>query len=185
MGLLSGIYDSAPIQPVAKIKENLAVWSRGSWHHFNIDLIEPIPRSSPTMVEMVTASGAVTIAANGTIAKRVVTFLRVGELELLHLRWEPLDDVEGVLWELPTTARFSTGFVHARVTPFTALRDPDLATTTFFVLGGKERNMNLEVRNPTGVALPQARFVFFGYRYLLTILDKEPSVTTWLPAEGR
>lgn len=183
MGLLSGIYDSAPIQPVAKIKENLAVWSRNAWHHYNVNLIEPIPRSSPTMVDMVPAGA--TLPANGSIAKRIVAFLQVGELELLHSRWEPLDDVEGVLWELPTTARFSTAFVHARVTPFTALRDPNLATTTFFVLGGKERNMNLEVRNPNGVALPQARFVFFGFRYILTVLEKEPPVTTWLPAEGR
>lgn len=184
MGLLSGIYDSAPIQPVAKIKENLSIWSRGKWAHFKIEYIEPIPRSSPTVVEMVTASGATTIGIYGTIAKQVVTILQLNELEFLHLRWEPLDDMEGVLWHLASMAKFATRSVHARVTPFTALSDPNLATTTFFILG-KDRDMNLEVRNPNPVALPQARFVFFGYRYMLEPLEAAPAVTTYIPAEGR
>jgi len=182
MPLLSGIYDSGPISPIAKIKENLSIWTRGKWEHFKIDYIEPIPRSSPTVVEMVTAA-AVTIAANGTIAKQAVAILQLNELEFLHLRWEPIDDMEGVLWELPSNARFATRSVHARVTPFTSIRDPNLASTTFFILG-KDRNMNLEVRNPNPVALPHARFVFFGYRYMLEEIP-EPTVSTYLPAEGR
>ena len=101
---VSNIYDNGPISPIAKIKENLSVWSRGAWHHYNIDYIEPIPRSSPTVVNMITAP-ATTIGIYGTISKRLVAFLQVADLELLHMRWEPLDDVEGVLWELPTTAR--------------------------------------------------------------------------------
>jgi len=184
MPQLSGIYDSEPIQPVAKIKENLSIWTVGKWEHYNIDFIEPIPRSSPTMVEMVTVSGSTTIGANGTINKQVVSILQLSELEFLHLRWEPIDDVEGVLWEQAGTGKFVTRSVHARVTRFTGARDPYLATTTFFILG-RDRDMNLEVRNPNPVALPQARFVFWGYRYLLTQLDKEPAVTTYLPAEGR
>ncbi len=135
------------------------------------------------IAEMVTLSGATTIAANGSIAKRIVAILQPRESEFLHLRWEPIDDVEGVLWEQSGTAKFVTAAVHARVTRFTAARDPYLATTTFCILG-RQRDMNLETRNPNPVALPQARFIFFGYRYMLTLLDREPPVTTWLPAEG-
>lgn len=183
MPLLSGIYDSGPISPVAKIKENVSLWTVGKWAHYQIQNIEPMPRSSPMMVEMVTISGATTIAANGTISKRVVAILQPKELELLHVRWEPLDDVEGVLWQQSSTGRFVARQVHARVTRFTALRDPYLATTTFFIIG-LQRDMNLEVRNPNPVALPQARLVFFGYRYMLRALDREPTVTTYLPTEG-
>lgn len=183
MPLLSGIYDTGPITPIAKIKENLSIWTVGKWAHYNIRNLEPLPRSSPMIAEMVTLSGATTILANGAIAKRLVAILRPRELEFLHLRWEPIDDVEGVLWEQAGTARFVTASVHARVTRFTAARDPYLSTTTFWILG-RQRDMNLEVRNPNPVALPLARFIFFGYRYMLTLLDREPSVTTWLPAEG-
>ncbi|MBA7607062.1 hypothetical protein ES703_14214 [subsurface metagenome] len=183
MPLLSGIYDSDPISPIAKIKENLSIWTRSNWSHFKINYIEPIPRSNPTMVEMVAASGATAIAIYGTIAKRLVAILQLNALEFLQLRWEPLDDVEGVLWQLSSTGRFASRAIHARVSRFTAIRDPYLATTTFFILG-RDRAMNLEVRNPNPVALPQARFVFFGYRYLLEEIPV-PTVTTYLPAEAR
>lgn len=182
MSLLSGIYDSGPIAPIAKIKENLTIWTRGKWVHFNINYIEPIPRSSPTVVEMVTAP-ATTIPLYGTIAKRLVAILQLNDLEFLHLRWEPLDDMEGVLWQLSSQARFTTRSVHARVTRYTTIRDPYLATTTFFILG-RDKDMNLEVRNPNPVALPHARFVFFGYRYMLEPLVAAPPVTTYLPAEA-
>lgn len=183
MSLVSGIYDNGPITPVAKIKENLSIWTRGQkWEHYRIAYIEPMPRSSPMVVEMVAASGAATIVANGVIAKRVVAILQLNDLEFLHLRWEPLDDVEGVLWQLATNARFSARNVQARVTPFTSIRDPYLATTTFFILG-RDRDMNLEVRNPNPVALPVARFVFFGFRYMLEVIP-EPAVSTYLPAQA-
>ena len=179
---VANIYDNGPISPIAKIKENLSIWTVGKWAHYNIRNIEPLPRSSPMVAEMVIAP-ATTIPLYGTIAKRLVAILQPGALEFLHLRWEPLDDVEGSLWEQAGTARFTSAAVHARVTRFTAIRDPYLATTTFWILG-RQRDMNLEVRNPNPVALPHARFVFFGYRYMLTLLDREPPVTTWLPAEG-
>lgn len=189
--LVGNIYDNGPISLIAKIKENLSIWTVGKWAHYNISNIEPLPRSSPMIAEMVTLAGQTTIAANGTIAKRVVPILQPRELEFLHLRWEPIDDVEGVLWEQAGTARFVTASVHARVSRFTATRDPYLATTTFWVLG-RQRDMNLEVRNPNPVPLPLARFIFFGFRYMLTLLAKAEAeeieagrrATTWLPAEG-
>ncbi|MDO9579928.1 MAG: hypothetical protein Q7J06_05100 [Bacteroidales bacterium] len=180
---VANIYDNGPISPIARTKDNLSIWTVGKWAHFNIANIEPLPRSSPMVAEMVALSGATTLAANGSIAKRIVAILQPTTFEFLHLRWEPLDDVEGVLWEQPGSAKFVAAAVHARVTRFTSVRDPYLATTTFWILG-RQRDMNLEVRNPNPVALPQARFVFFGYRYLLTELTTVPQVTTWLPAEG-
>jgi len=184
------------------IKENLSVWTGAAWSHYRADFIEPIPRSSPTIVEMVTASGATVLAANGVIAKQVVAILQLSDGEILHLRWEPLDDVEGVLWEQPGQGRFQTASVAARVDLCTATRDPYLSTTTFFILG-RDRDMNLEVRNPVGYATPAARFVFWGFRYIVSALNipeteraamsqgnldtvkRVIGPTTWIPAEGR
>lgn len=182
---VANIYDNGSISPIARIGDNLSIWSEVKWTHFNIVFIEPVPRSSPMVVDMVAASGATTIAANGTIAKQVVAILLMNAGEMLHLRWEPLDDVEGLLWQLGGQARFQPRGAHARVSQFTSLYDPYLATTTFWLLGGANKDMNLEVRNPNPVALPMARFAFFGFRYILETLPSEPAITTYLPAQGR
>ncbi len=191
MPMMSGIYDGGVIAPVAKIQENLSIFTVGHYVHYKIKYIEPMPWSSQMVVEAVVASGATTLAANGTIAQQLVNILLLNDNNLLQLRWQPLDDVEGILWEQGGTARYVTRGVHSRVDLATVTRDPYLATTTFFILG-KDRDMNLEVRNPRAVAQAVARFVFFGYRYVLKPLDditargiEEMRIpSTWLPAEG-
>lgn len=202
---LSGVYDSGPIQPVCKIKENLAIYSGGIWNFYRTDYIEPIPRSAPTIVETITAAGLTNLAANGILAKRLVTILQVNDNEFLHLRWKPLDYVEGVLWEQAGQAKFNSRNIQARVDPLTQEDDPYLATTTFWILG-LNRDINLEVRNPLQVAISIARFAFWGYRHILSAIDltkvraedkaemimgnesvvkKYVGTCTWLPAEGK
>jgi hypothetical protein len=204
---IANIYDNGPISPVAKIKENLAIWTDGRWQYFNIGYCEPIPRSSPTSVDLVATAGATTLAAGGTLAQQVVQILQLNTNEFMQVRFEPREDVEGILWEQPSQGRFHARRLHARVSRYTCLRDPYLATTTFFIMG-KERDMNLEVRNLSTVyALPQARFNFWGFRYLVNDLTAGKNIQpvdqnklnigdistvsriigpcTWLPAEGQ
>ncbi len=203
---VSNLYDNGPISPIAKIKENLSVWSLGRWAHYNILFIEPIPMSSPLIIDMVTVSGATTLAAAGTIQKTLVAALQLNDLEFVQLRFEPLDGVEGVLWEQSSVGKFVTRSVHARVSPYSSARDPYLATTTFYIIG-RDRNMNLEVRNiSTAYPTPTARFAFFGFRYVLEEIDISQfsaeqrsklgsgdvstvrqiiGTTSWVPAEGR
>jgi len=211
MSEIGNLYDNGPISPIARIKDTISVYTAKKWSHYQIAYIEPWPRSRPLIVEMVALSGAVIIPANGAIAKRLVPILQVSDGEMLHVRFEPLDDVEGVVWEQSGTGKFNSRNTHARVSMVTGLRDPYLATTTFFILG-LSRDMNLEAQNPNPVALNQARFQFFGYRFVLDTLspdlskytepqkneiltklangDKETVAqfigpTTWIPAEGR
>ena len=206
---VDSIYDSRPIMPVCKIKENMSIWTRGKWEHYNVTFQEPIPRASPMIVDMVALAPGQFLPAAGTIAKQAIAVLGLGDLEFLHLRWEPLDSlIEGVLWEQSGSGRFITSAVHSRVSPYSSQRDPYLAQTTFWILG-LDRNMNLEVRNLSpAYAMMTARFMFSGYRYLLESLtdgrtDLTPDqrtklalgdvktvkdvigATTWLPAEGR
>ena len=181
---VANLYDNGPISPVAQIKQNLSIWAGGLWSHYKIEYIEPMPRSSPTTVDMVALTGNTLIAANGMLAKSLVAILQLADTEFFHLRWEPVDDVEGVLWELASQGRFASRALQARTSRFTSARDPYLATTTFWVMG-RQRDIALEVQNPNPVALPQARFAFFGYRYILSELQSEPAQTTYVPAEGR
>lgn len=211
MSEIGNIYDNGPISPIARIKDNISVYTAKQWLHYNIIYLEPMPRSSPLRVEMVALSGAVVIAGNGTIGKRLLPIMQMVDEEMVHMRFEPLDDVEGVLWEQSGTGKFNVRNVHAHVDMQTGLRDPYLASTTFFVVG-YQRDMNLEVRNPNPIALYQARFQFWGYRYGIELIvpnlnsipeAKRPEIiqqlalgnketvakyigpTTWLPAEGR
>jgi len=154
---------------------------------------------------MITVSGATQLAANGNIARIALAPLLLNESEFLHLRFEPLDDVEGILWEQPSQGRFASRAIQARVNLYTWQMDPELASTTFFILG-RNRLMNLQVINPNPVIVFVARFVFWGYRYLVEHIDisKQPpekqkllgtghvetvrtviGPVTWLPAEGK
>lgn len=181
---VANIYDNGPISPIAKIKENLSVWSENRWMNYRIAFIEPIPRCTTFTIDMVAAAGALTIAANGTIAKRLVNFLLMNKDELLHLRWEPVDDVEGELWELAEMARFNPRGGHARVSRLTSVRDPYLATSTFWILG-PNKDIQIAVFNLNPIALPLARVAFWGYRYMLVPLpDGQLPTSTYLPAQG-
>lgn len=206
MSEVGNLYDNGPISPICKIKENISVLTGAEWGHYRVEFIEPIPRGPAAVVEMIFAAGLTTLGAGGLIAKRIVPILQVNDLEMLHLRWEPLDNVEGVLWERAADARFNSRSIQSRVDKLTYLRDPYLATTTFWVIG-LNRDMNLEVRNPLAVAISQARFQFFGFRMLLkdwttikTFATADKALlsqgdveavkrligtSTWLPAEGR
>jgi len=182
---VANIYDNGPISPIARIKDNVSIWTENKWLSYNISYIEPIPFSSPFMVDMLTVAPAVvTLAANATLAKRVVPVLQLNKDELIHLRWKPLDDVEGRLYELGAAARFSPRGGHARVTLFTEIADPNLATTTFWILGGQNKDAQIDVVNPNPVAIAVARFAFWGFRYILTPLTAEPPNTTYLPAQA-
>jgi len=206
---LSGIYDSAWVQPVAKIQENLAIWTMGAWQYYTIVYQEPIPPGPASTVEMVVASGATTLLANATISKQIVTILQLADGELLQVRFRPLDNVEAVIWEQAGQQKFSSRNIHARVDRTTEEYDPHYSTTTFFILG-INRDMALEVRNPMGYATAVARVMFWGIRNIIrpfnfNLAGKHPTPqdlenlrmgnvvsvrnlvgpVTWLPAEGR
>lgn len=198
-------YQPGPIAPVVQIKKNLSVYTGQVWEHFHVEFIEGMPLGSQSVIDMVNVGGVAAIAANGTLAKRVIPQLRVNINEMLHLRWRPMEALEGILWEQPNKSRFESRALASRVDWRTGDHDPYYATTTFFVVGvgAGDRDMNLEVRNPMGWAMPQARFEFWGYRYTMTSIaipdiDKKAmkegnleairrliGATTFVVAEGR
>jgi len=202
---MSGIYDSAWLQPIAKIKENLTIYTGGGWNHYRIEFSEPMPPGPASIVDMLAIAPAVAnLAANGTKAAAIVNVIQLDEGEFLHLRWAPVDDVEGRLWELAGQGRYRTARLHCRTSLLTARYDPQYASTTFWVLG-IQRDAQIETLNPNGYVIPIARFMFWGHRYLihahdfksLTAADRAAlrdgdleavrrfvGATTWVPAQG-
>ncbi len=183
---VSGIYDNGPITPIAKVGENLGLWTGARYDPYRIAWIEGIPESSPYTVDMITVLAAGPLAANTLSQKTVVTALQMDDKELLHARWEPVDYVEGLIWELASGPRYASKGGQARTSPFTHERDPWLATTTFFVLG-LNKDANIGVYNPQMVATPQARFAFWGFRYILKVLPgkiDQYKPITYLPIQS-
>ena len=179
---VANIYDNGPISLIARIKDNISVYTAKKWAHFQINFAEPWPRSSPLRVDLVALATLTTIPANGQINKLLLPILQVTDGEMLQIRFEPLDDVEGVVWEQSGTGKNNSRNTHARVGMATCLRDPYLATSTVFIMG-KERDMNLEVQNPNPVALNQARFQFWGIRYVLDELV--PDLSSVVTQQGQ
>ena len=186
MSTVANIYDNGPISPIARINDNIACWTEQKYLPYKILWIEGIPQSSPFTIDLVALAGVAVIAANGQMQKQVVAVLQMNDKELLHLRWEPIDDVQGGLWQLANQSRYNPRGGQARVDIFTSERDPWLATTTFFILG-KDKDINIGAWNPWGVAQPTARFRFWGFRYILDPLPASAlsQPITYLPTQGR
>lgn len=186
MSEIGNLYDNGPISPICQIDEKLTIWTENNWYPFNVDYIEGIPRSRPMTIDIVALNNAPNIGANAALNAQFVLAIQpsgdVKHKELLHLRWEPLDDVEGMLFEL-APARYNPRGAQATVTVFTALRDPYLASVTFFVIG-PTKDARIGAFNPNPVALPRARFVFWGFRYVLAPLSATPPVSRKIPAQA-
>lgn len=183
-GNLYNIYDPGPIAPVCRIGENIAAWTDLKWKPYKVEYIEPIPRSQQFMVDMLVQGGITTIAANGNVGAQLVTILQMNNDEMFHARWEPIDDVEGLLYQLSAMSRNKMRGGQSRVDLYTKMYDPYLSTTTFWVLG-ENKDAQIEVRNPEPVAIFIARFAFWGFRYVLSPLNAIPQNCTYLPAQGR
>lgn len=187
---VANIYDNGPISPIAKVGENLAIWLDQAYYPYRIQWTEPMPASSPLVVDLVATSSALTVAAANQTQKTAVVALNMTENELFHARWEPLDDVEGLLWENNNMARNSTKGAQARTSPTTRYYDPWLATTTFWILG-INRDPSFAAYNPWAIAQPTARFAFWGFRYILLPLKGDEAKMalkgpiTYLPGQGR
>ena len=201
--------------PHCKVKENLAVWALGRWQYYNVDLIEPLPPSSQSIIN----NGA--IAANAAIPASVgteLTTFAIDEHQLLQLRILPLDDIELVVWETQGQSKFTIRTLTARVSLMSALLDPSLATSEFNVLG-RDRTAFIQAYNNRAYAIAQSRFLPFGYKYILVpirnvheevdaggimrpfvyvygddprspggpqvMTGKYPLITSWVPGEAR
>jgi len=172
--------------PVCQIKEHLAIWSDKEWLGFQVDFIEPVPRSSAYVVDLIAIAAAAPLAPGAAIAGQLLPILQVGSNELVHNRWYVIDDIEGQLWQLSRMARFNPRGGQAGVTLLTPVYDPWLATTTFWVLGGLgDRDAMVGCTNISGAIIPQARLGFFGYRYILKAEVRVHPNARYLPAMGQ
>ena len=151
-------------KPIAKMGENLLVWSGNAWHGYVIDYQEHLPLASPSIIDF----GAV--AASGTVASSLVASLQLELGYLIQMWMKPLDDIEIVLWLVQGQQRFrirDTGF---RVSIFTGIDDPHWLTTEFAAIG-TIHDPYLEIRNPSAYALATSLIAFWGNKYIIKKAD--------------
>ena len=191
-------YDDGPIAPICRVKDNVGIWTGSKYEPFQVDYIEPIPRSSPFVVDIITMTalaGVTAIPAYAFIPAMLIPALQMNFNELFHARWYPLDDIEGALFQLSSMARYAMRGGQARTSLLTRTADPNLSTTTFWVYGTTAaKDAYIQTVNPNPVPVYVARFAYFGYRYVLSqitgtqyngIYPTTPANITYLPAQGR
>ena len=153
---------------------------------YKVEFVEPQPRSSAFIVDLIALAAVGPLAAGAQIAGQLSTAIQVNDGELGHYRFFVLDDIEAELWQLSNMARFAPRGGQAGVNLFTPGYDQWLATTTFWVVGGLgDKDARIGCTNIGGAVLPQARVGFFGYRYVISKEDKVNTNATYLPAQGR
>jgi hypothetical protein len=165
------------------------VWTEQRWVGFEVDFIEPQPRSSAFVIDLVAVTGGGVVLPGGTIAAQLLNAIQVNANELAHLRFFVLDDIEAQLWQLSNMARFAPRGGQAGVNLMTPTYDPNLTTSTFWVLGGLgDKDARLGCFNLSGANLPMARIGFFGYRYILKQEKQADYIhpnARYVPAQGR
>lgn len=157
---------SGPIDPLALVNENVAIWARNNWHCYRVEYLEPLPKSHPLVFDM----GA--LLAGATSGDTIITNLdqhAAPTPSMAQLRFYPLEDVRVTFKIGQAEARFTTLRVTATVDRFTRIEDPCLHTTEVLVLMGNTPYIDCE--NPTRYNLASSRVAFFGFRFALTDLN--------------
>ena len=188
MNFIDNLYSSGPMSPVCQIKEHLAVYTEQRWVGYQVEFIEPQPRSSTFIVDLIALAGVGPLAPNGQVVGQLTTAIQVNDGELCHYRMFAIDDIEVQLWQLSNMARFAPRGGQAGINLFTPFYDQWLASSTFFVLGGLgDKDARIGCTNISGAIIPRARLGFFGYRYIITkSKDEKPHPNArYLPAQGR
>lgn len=152
-----------PYAPVVKMGEHLLVWTQNKWKGYTADYIEPMPASSPLVVDFGN------VAAAGTIAMAVPQSLRLDENYLMQWWMRPLTDIEIVLWVLAGQAKSRIKNAQARASLLTEFDDPRYLSTEFWVIG-KDLDPNIEIRNASGYAT-DALVSFWGNKYLIRAVE--------------
>lgn len=152
---------AGPIDPLALVMENVAIWVKANWHCYRVRYMEPVPRSRPLVFDQgVLAAGA----PSGDVQLLTLT-QQVDPPAMAQLRFYPVDDIQVTLKIGVAEARFSMARITATADRFTPLVDPCLHTTEVLVLENNAPYVNCT--NPTLYATSMSRVAFFGFRFLL------------------
>jgi len=174
-------YKAGPIEQVVLPGETVGIWVNKVYEFYKIQYVEGIMRSDPVTIDL----GA--LGALGLSALTQVTLLQMPDKEFAQFRMETLDDVEIGVYQGRADQRHKLFTRAATLNRFLPLFDPDAHITEMYEF--EDNFIFLQAINQTAYAQTQARVVFWGFRYVLEILDQYswrkqvlPDVWTRIPA---
>lgn len=154
------------IDPVALVRDIVAIWLKSMWHLYKVVYIEQMPKSANLIFDQ----GAIVALGN-------TGDVRLNNLDqqetppgMIQLRFYPLDDIQVEFKIGRSESRFAAANVLAQADRFTVIADPCLHTTEVFILQANSAFINCT--NPTAYATAMSRVQFFGFRYMFEDLDK-------------
>ncbi len=163
---------AGPIDPIALVNENVAIWMKAMWHLYRVMFVEPMPRSQA----MIFDQGALAALANSGDVRLINLDQQTTPPGMIQLRCFPLDDIQVEVKLGRAESRFTAANISARVDRFTEISDPCLHTTEIVIL--QDNSIWVNCTNPTAYATAMSRIAFFGYRYMLEdmkIAEKTPN----------
>lgn len=155
---------SGPIQLIAKPGWYVGLFMSGQWKYMQVQGYETVPESRNV------SRNFGNIVAGGQSALTLVTELQVPSSEFIQMRVKPIDDVEAEIYVPSAIRKWSLDQVAGRVDWWTQISDPYYASTEFYVMGS-DRDANMVVYNRTDYALNPTRFHFWGFRYLVDVIN--------------
>lgn len=163
--------------PICKIKENIGVLTGDGEKYFKVIYREQLPASEDLIVDF----GA--IADDGVDADNEITDIEMNSGELGQYRFEPLDPIKVEVKQPMAASRFSIKNTVVRVSQRSVINNPTLSDTEFYVF--ENDNVYMTATNNSGAALTKSRVQFYGYRYILEELKKEPDKLAYVPATAK
>lgn len=152
-------YKSGPIEQIVMPGETVGIWVNKVYEFYKVQYVEGVMRSDPLTIDL----GA--LAAGGQSAVTQATLLQMPDTEFAQLRMEVLDDVEIIVYQGRADQRHKLFNRVATLSRILSLFDPDGHTSEMYEF--EDNYLFLQAANQTSYALPCARVVFWGFRYVL------------------
>lgn len=163
-------FKPGPIEPaIRKLGDNILVYHDFSYNLYRVRYAEGLPRGNT----LVFNAGALAAGASA-LAQSLTAVLDMPEGEILHFRFQVLDDVRITLNQPLRTGVGTLANVVGNFTAFSALYDPCSHLTERGIYW--DRRIYVDVVNPTDYAINQSRLAFWGYRYSVDFIEKHDSI---------
>ena len=162
MSLFPRAFAAGEMEPIVDPGQQLLVVDREGYNLYRAAFIEPLPYSRALVVDLITGTVA-TGAAGAQVS--MTNLLDMQDNQAGQFRMEVLDDIDVLVSQPQSVARYSTRNVSSPVSMFSKLRDRCAHTTETFILGQDRTYMTPTNNGGRGITL--GRVAFWGFKYVL------------------
>lgn len=171
---MAGLYRNAPMEPIVEEGQNVLLQSQNEYQLYKVYFIEPLPESSPLVVNLISGSTLAAGVATSSVSTQNQIDMPNGELG--QFRFKMYDYAQVTLRQGQALGRNPTRFTEAVFTPHSQIDDPFAAGTEQFVW--EQQRTYFVAQNIQQRTLNQIRIALYGYRYILEGINGVQGPTT-------